>query len=144
MWSTSNQPNSMIRWFWHHFGQKGTLGLADSQPFSWGKSTARHLPTICIDYLVFCWERRGKMRIRMDSDGGWWVLNQLPPWLWSQLVGYEVLSSLQLTLPGKLFPEMWSKCWLQLTVDFRGYEAATEWYCTFVHVYRFIIFIIHV
>lgn len=109
-----------------------------------GKSTARPLPTICIDYLVFCWERRGKMRIRMDSDGGWWVLNQLQPWLWSQLMGYEVLSSLRLTLEGNVFLEMWSKCWLQLTVDFRGYEATTEWYCTFVHVYRFLIFIIHV
>ena len=37
-----------------------------------GKNThfARHLPTICIDYLVYCWERWGKMRI-----AGWWMVS---------------------------------------------------------------------
>jgi len=74
IWSTSNQPNSMIWWSWHHFGQKAPLALMITKftAIQLGKSTARHLPTICIDYLVFCWERRGKIRIRI---AGWWMVS---------------------------------------------------------------------
>ena len=142
IWSTSNQPNSMIWWSWHHFVQKAPwpCWLPSSQPFSWVKAR----PGIYQQFASITWCFAGKGGERLGfglQDGGWWVLNQLQPWLWSQLVGYEVLSSLRLTLLGNVFLEMWSKCWLQLTVDFRGYEGTTEWYCTFLHVYRFIVFV---
>lgn len=74
IWSTSNQPNSMIQWFWHHFAQKGTLGLADSQPFSWVKAR----PGIYQQFasITWCFAGKGGERWGFGLQEFWMVSTQ--------------------------------------------------------------------